>query len=277
MTSLKSQALNLYNSSGVKKFQTLVSNTGVSVVAKDAPLSLNSLGDLQSQISGINTLVNTDPALTQQIQNVIALVNSADASLISPNIFSTLGSKVHWNGTLWVAVGEGTNTIAYSTDGKSWTPVTVSSNIFTSGKDVTWNGTRWVAVGNGSTYQIAYSSDGKSWNGSSSNIFSRGEGVGVASNINKNSVYIQQPTISVGTGDNTIAYSPDGISWTGLGKDVFSDIGYSVAWNGEIWVAVGTGGNEISHSTDGINWTPVTGDSASIFTSAYAVEWNGIR
>ena len=165
MTSLKSQALNLYNSAGVKKFQTLVSSTGVSIVAKDAPLSLNSqsidlisgsqsivdlvsflksletssnnnttaisevvaavansdanisalsgivdanktdinnqvialtnyttsefalrdttLEDLQGQISGINTLVNTDPALTQQIQNVIALVNSADASLIT--------------------------------------------------------------------------------------------------------------------------------------------------------------------------------------------------
>jgi len=187
MTSLKSQALNLYNSVGVKKFQTLVSSTGVSIIAKDAALSLNSqsidlvsgaqsivdlvsflkslettsnnhtiaindavsminnsdanittlsndlgaltsstssnlsaavatinstidanktdinnqvialtnyttsefalrdttLVDLQSQISGINTLVNTDPALTQQIQNVIALVNSADASLIS--------------------------------------------------------------------------------------------------------------------------------------------------------------------------------------------------
>jgi hypothetical protein len=180
MTSLKSQALNLYNSDGVKKFQALVSSTGVSVVAKDSPLSLNSqsidlisgaqsivdlvsflksletssnnnttaigevvaavansdanisalststasslsaavasltgiidanktdinnqvialtnyttsefamrdttLGDLQNQISGINTLVNTDPALTTQIQNVIALVNSADASLIT--------------------------------------------------------------------------------------------------------------------------------------------------------------------------------------------------
>jgi hypothetical protein len=165
MTSLKSQALNLYNSDGVKKFQTLVSSTGVSIVAKDSPLVLNAqsidlisgaqsivdlvsflksletssnnhttaisevvasvansdanisslsgivdankidinnqvialtnyttsefamrdttLGDLQNQISGINTLVNTDPALTTQIQNVIALVNSADASLIT--------------------------------------------------------------------------------------------------------------------------------------------------------------------------------------------------
>ena len=187
MSSLKSQALNLYNAAGVKKFQTLVSSTGVSVVAKDTPLSLNSqsidlvsgaqsivdlvsflkalettantnttsindavsminnsdanistltselasltsstasnlsaavsnlnstidgnktdinnqvialtnyttsefamrdttLVDLQNQISGINTLVNTDPALTTQIQNVIALVNSADASLVS--------------------------------------------------------------------------------------------------------------------------------------------------------------------------------------------------
>ena len=185
--SLKSQALNLYNSAGVKKFQTQISSSGVSMFAKDTPLSLNSqsinlvsgvqsivdlvsflkslegstnsntiaindtvtmignsdanistltselgalssstqsnlsaavaslnstidvnktnidnqvialtnyttsefamrdttLGDLQNQISGINTLVNVDPALTQQIQNVIALVNSADASLIT--------------------------------------------------------------------------------------------------------------------------------------------------------------------------------------------------
>ena len=185
--SLKSQALNLYNSAGVKKFQTQISSSGVSMFAKDTPLSLNSqsinlvsgvqsivdlvsflkslegstnsntiaindtvtmignsdanistltselgalssstqsnlsaavaslnstidvnktnidnqvialtnyttsefamrdttLGDLQNQISGINTLVNVDPALTQQIQNVIALVNSADASLVT--------------------------------------------------------------------------------------------------------------------------------------------------------------------------------------------------
>ena len=42
------------------------------------------------------------------------------------------GQGVAWNGTRWVAVGKGTNTIAYSRDGITWTGVTGSTSIFTS-------------------------------------------------------------------------------------------------------------------------------------------------
>ena len=71
---------------------------------------------------------------------------------------------------MWVAVGTGTNSIAYSTDGKNWTGL--GNTIFGEGKGVSWTGTKWVALG--SVNRIAYSYDGINWVGvSNSNaIFS---------------------------------------------------------------------------------------------------------
>ena len=59
---------------------------------------------------------------------------------LGKDIFSTSGQGVAWNGTRFVAVGEGTNTIAYSSDGITWTPSVDSTNIFTiSGYNVAGN------------------------------------------------------------------------------------------------------------------------------------------
>jgi hypothetical protein len=89
---------------------------------------------------------------------------------------------VAWNGIRFVAVGSGTNTIAYSNDnGSTWTPVTTTPFTLV-GNGVAWNGTRWVAVGSG-TNIIAYSADGITWYGAplSTTIFTS-QGNGVASN-----------------------------------------------------------------------------------------------
>ena len=57
----------------------------------------------------------------------------------SASIFS-VGYGVTWNGTRWVALGDGTNEIAYSSDGITWTGVIGSSaSIFTAGFGVAWN------------------------------------------------------------------------------------------------------------------------------------------
>ena len=78
-------------------------------------------------------------------------------------MFSTAGYGVAWNGSLWVAVGEGTNTIATSTNGSAWTGR--GTSIFsTAGRGIAWNGTLWVAVGEG-TNTIATSPDGINWTG----------------------------------------------------------------------------------------------------------------
>jgi hypothetical protein len=162
-----------------------------------------------------------------------------------------------------VAVGSGTNKIAYSDDnGETWTAV-AASPFATAGLGVAWNGTRWVAVGSG-TNEIAYSDDnGETWIVVTSPFTTTGNGVGWNGTI----------WVAVGSGTNTIAYSDDGIIWTavtGPSASIFS-VGYGVTWNGTRWVAVGSGTNKIAYSSDGITWTGITGP----FTSAgRGVAWN---
>jgi hypothetical protein len=162
---------------------------------------------------------------------------------------------------MWVGVGSGADTIAYSTDGIVW--IGLGATIFsTTGWGVAYNGSMWVAVGSG-TNSIAYSNDGISWTGLGVSIFSLA-GWNIAWN---GSMWV-----AVGQGTNTIAYSNDGISWTGLGNSIL-ELGRGIAWNGSMWVAVGQGTNSIAYSTDGINWT---GLDATIFTtSGYDIAWNG--
>ena len=83
-----------------------------------------------------------------------------------------------WNGIRWVAGGFGTDSIAYSSDGITWTGVTGKSIFSSYCIGVAWNGTRWVAVG-WDTNTIAYSSDGISWTPvvNNTSIFSNGYGV----------------------------------------------------------------------------------------------------
>jgi hypothetical protein len=166
-----------------------------------------------------------------------------------------------------IAVGQGTNSFAYSLDGIKW--VGVENSIFSSSSNgVAWNGKMWVAVGSGvGGYRIANSYDGITWKNVAS-TFSSGMGVAWNGKI----------WVAVGSGSNTIAWSADGITWTGLGNSIFSNWGFGIAWNRKMWVAVGSGTNTIAYSYDGsMNWTPVSNSSTSIFTTVgKAVAWNGI-
>jgi hypothetical protein len=142
--------------------------------------------------------------------------------------FSTLVNYILGNGSTIVAAGEGTNTLAYSTnDGISWTG---TSTYFTSyGNGLAWSGTIWVAVGGlavGTTINrtIYYSSDGISWTGASS-VF----------NITGNSVvWTGTQFIAIGTvlTGNNVYFSADGITWVG-GGEPFGSLynGYGTATN----------------------------------------------
>jgi hypothetical protein len=84
----------------------------------------------------------------------------SDASSNIGSLMTTV-NKAHNNGKLWVAVGQGANTIASSPDGMHW--VGGGADIFTvAGLDVYWCNSLWVAVGEG-TNTIAYSNDGIYW------------------------------------------------------------------------------------------------------------------
>jgi len=96
--------------------------------------------------------------------------NSTSGSSLLDNMNTTTAQigKVVWNGSLWVAVGNGTTyTIIYSLDGINWTGVSNSKIIFDiegGGIDLVWNGTIWVGIGaNSSGKLIATSSNGVDW------------------------------------------------------------------------------------------------------------------
>jgi hypothetical protein len=176
------------------------------------------------------------------------------------------GNGVAWNGSKWIACGTGNHTLAHSIDGLRWTGM--GTNVFSNqAYDIAWNGSIWVAVGSG-TNSIAYSTDSITWAGSTSgnSIFTT-RANGVA--------WSGTQWVAVGQGTNSIAYSSDGITWTAVSATIFSTQGNHVAWTGALWVAVGAGTNTIAHSSDGITWTPVT--SSPFTTSGNGICWNGSR
>ena len=100
-------------------------------------------------------------------------------------IFSSSGQCVAWNGSMWVAGGEGASkkTIAYSYYGATgWTPVSNLNDIWNSGTagSVVWNGQKWIMTGYTvpNNYIMAYSSDGQNWSGQSVAGISYGYAIG---------------------------------------------------------------------------------------------------
>jgi hypothetical protein len=110
--------------------------------------------------------VYTKPAYLQYTPGSAILKGSIDGityiNLFSP--FSISINKIKWNGTIWVGVGEGTNTIASSTNGIIW--VGTGTSVFSiRGTNVEWNEVelKWYAYGEG-TNTTVYSTDGLTWN-----------------------------------------------------------------------------------------------------------------
>jgi hypothetical protein len=123
-------------------------------------------------------------------------------------IFSTAGYSVAYSLPLtrWVAVGQGTNTGAYSSNGVAWTAsASLTSILTTYGYDVAWstNQSQWVAGGIGASFKIATSPDGITWTGRSSPFATAVMGVAYspARNI----------WVACGSGTAAIASSPDGV------------------------------------------------------------------
>jgi hypothetical protein len=182
----------------------------------------------------------------------------------SPNNPFTTGTGVAWNGVLWVAVGNGSNTIATSSNGSQWSGL--GNIIFTyGGSGVAWGGNQWVAVGLGSTYGIATSPNGINWTP---------QGAGISNNM-RSVAYNGSMWVAVGNGGNKIAYSSNGSSWmavTDSSGNMFSNGGNGIAWNGIIWVAVGGGDYAIATSINGSTWTA---RDQPYIANAYCVAWNG--
>ena len=155
-------------------------------------------------------------------------------------IFNNIGTSVCWNGSMFVAGGQGNMcNIAFSPDGMNWTGVPRTAYIIDKVISICTNGSMFVAVGNagiGSTNSsILYSLDS----------------------------------------DDTLS----GMIWNAVDYEnvIFPEGANSVIWNGSNFVAGGvdlTGMSIIMTSPDGMNW--VISNSNVIFTSVSGFCWSGI-
>ena len=191
--------------------------------------------------------------------NGLTYVAAGGQTAITTNVFGIAYSPTL---ALWVAVGAGTNSIATSTNGSTWTGQTGITLFSTAGRSITWNGNMFIATGTG-TNVAATSTNGTTWLGTSATTgYNSWNALGIR----------QVTTVAGGSGTNTLAYSFDGgLSWYPNGIGLFTTAVYMIAWNGNYWVAVGQGGSfTIATAPDGITWT---GQSAIFSTAGYGVVW----
>ena len=171
---------------------------------------------------------------------------------ISGNSISNNGVNVYDNTTvgsnIWVAVGQGTNTIAYSqTLGTTW--VGLGTTIFSvAGNCISYGGASafFIAVGQSDNITnfntIVFSANGTTWFGNGNTIFySVGNYVLPSTPILASGQNILV-YVNVGSGSNTIAYSINNVTnFVGTGTTIFTSSCNSISNNdNSTWVAVGS-------------------------------------
>ncbi|MEX2526166.1 MAG: hypothetical protein WEA09_00895 [Gemmatimonadota bacterium] len=187
------------------------------------------------------------------------LLTSPDGSVFTPRDHP-VDQTIHGlatNGSVMVAVGEGSATLATSSNGVEWSAA--ANPLSTAARGVAWGNPQWVAVGTGGS-GIATSPDGESWTaGTPPGAF---EGYGVA--------YGGGRWVAVGDGDSPLLTSTDASVWT-AGTASGLAMGLAVGWNGNQWVVGGSGTHPLWVSRNGTDWNPVSGP----LTEVHGVAWNG--
>ena len=193
------------------------------------------------------------------------------------------GNHVVWTGKIWVATGTRTllagsspaayYTVAYSTDGKTWTGV-ADSGATSTGFDmyahgIAWNGRNFVVTGRGTVNTLAFSTDvtassSSSWVGLGNTVFSVwGRGI----------TWGARRWMATGRGTNTVAFSTNGRNWQGCGANVFKPMRRFMAMGDTgLYTGVVSGqpqrGVAFSYSDDGVTWdSPVVNQGVELNTN----------
>ena len=155
------------------------------------------------------------------------------------SVFSRSFTSV-WNGSLWIAGGGNqlNNTLAYSSDGKTWTR---------NGKSI--------------------------FSQQCNTVASRRISVNFKSNNNgptETSSTTLTENFSLAGGTGGIMYSYGGLTnWQQTNNSINCNV---IAWNGSVWLAGFFGVNSIAISSDGINW-----NTNPITFECHALTWTGSR
>ena len=241
--------------------------SGVVVNMDSQPAAATALNKQKKQsipLSGASTLSSSD---------IIAKMSGV--SVGKTQVYGVGPAQPASYGNIVVAVGAGTNSIAYSLENpptaSSWVGVTNSANTFmTRGSNIAYANGTWVAVGDG-TNSIAYSTMtppvASSWVGIPTGTTSHGSTVNTFATRGLDIAYGNGAWVAVGSGTNNIAYSlsnpPTAESWMGItvSAGVFgSDISGITFGNGT-WVITGAGSQCLAYSTRtppiAESWVPI--------------------
>jgi hypothetical protein len=225
-------------------------------------------------INGITGSTRTITGLESEVLYNFRVSSVTNSGAVSASSTVISGSTV--GALFWVAGGNGSNTLAWSDDGKVWENSNNSTNIFSGwGGAAKWNGSLWVAGGRGSSNKtIAWSDDGKVWNTATGSPFP--EYCNAIMWSSSLSLWV-----AGGAGSSsTLAWSDDGKIWNSVAD---SKIIYPGQLNGyvtvlasssSLMVAGGRGNSNLAWSTNGKDWNAGTG---SPFSFCFAIAHNGSR
>ena len=189
---------------------------------------------------------------------------SGSPAIISP----AYGVACDGSGGVSVAVGQGTNSIAYSNNGGSvWTGV--NTTLMRTGYGIATNSKIWVAVGEDTSNNIIRTSSISPTNWLGCGKVFKNAAHGVAYSYAKPNIGSLN-TSWLATGDNgtdpsgqTIAVSSNGINWSlvplvDANQRAAFSIAYGAVWTGTTWIVTGTGNYTQATTSDPsgiIGWT----------------------
>ena len=124
---------------------------------------------------------------------------------------------------IWLAVGEGGDSIASSVDGEIWVGLDISNSIITEGRDIDANDNIVIVVGKGNN-SIIYSYDAITWTPILNNIFKECNSI----------VWTGTRWLATGLTEinenlkKNLAVSNNGLVWSIIDNNVFFDVGYGI-------------------------------------------------
>lgn len=246
-------------------------------------LDINSIANLSSIVSvNLGTTVAQSNLWVAAGRGSVRLKYSVNNGLTWLNCtenFTSFAHSVAFNGKMWVAVGNGANSIQYSYNGINWS--NVSNNFAPTGRDVKWNGQMWVATGNGfpTTKTIKWSMDGIVWNDSITNPINYNNNGAGAGNLSWNgSIWVAGSGWPNGDGNGTV-YSYDGKNWIYNSPTARGYGSVSAGWTGEVFlvnddVYIYYTSNGITWNTDS-NWNSALGVPERLATNGNIIVYVG--
>jgi hypothetical protein len=227
-----------------------------------------------------NAIVSFDREGSATSGKFVAIANGTNEAAYSSNgelwNAATMPSSANWidvaaGNNRFVAISRGTNAAASSLDGINWTARTMPSS--RNWESVVYGNDRFVAVASsGNNFRSAYSTNGTTWTQVSMPVIGD-------STFNDwvDVTYGKNLFVAVANTQNIAAYSSNGISWNAVIMDVIDDSSQrdwvSVAYGNNRFVAISSQG-DIAYSFDAQTWLPGTMISQDGST---AHNWKKIR